>query len=340
MLNVNYRSTENIVQSAERLIHKNKVRFQKEIQSNRKKGKNVDIRKFKNQGEEISYVIKQIRNALKNGRRPQDIAILVRNNSQVPLLQTALQNNMIGSRIKKQQNPVYNGFIIKDIMAYIYAAKKNKDLYLNENEELIYILNKPTRLISRESIVKSKMTFQRLKEEYAHNSEIFNHIENLQFHLQMIDRLNPYAAINYIRKGAGYEEYLRQYSKEHKIKPEALIKQLEQIQTDAYRFYNDESWIRFVREQQEFSGKVSDGVRILTMHGAKGLEFPVVIILDANQGIIPSKRIIRENEYEEERRVFYVAMTRAKDELYIYGIMESLGNPMEMSMFVSDIIDN
>ncbi|MBR2191531.1 MAG: ATP-binding domain-containing protein, partial [Eubacterium sp.] len=78
---------------------------------------------------------------------------------------------------------------------------------------------------------------------------------------------------------------------------------------------------------------------IITMHGSKGLEFKVVFILNVNQGIIPTSRAIREQDFEEERRVFYVAMTRAEKFLHIFLIGENLGFPVEPSMFLNEIIN-
>ena len=77
----------------------------------------------------------------------------------------------------------------------------------------------------------------------------------------------------------------------------------------------------------------------MTMHGSKGLEFKIVFILDVNQGIIPTTKAIREKDFEEERRVFYVAVTRAAEELFVFGIAQSLGCDVEMSMFANEMLE-
>ena len=98
-------------------------------------------------------------------------------------------------------------------------------------------------------------------------------------------------------------------------------------------------WLEKEEEQKPRDTINTEGVNIITMHGSKGLEFKVVFILNVNQGIIPTSRAIREQDFEEERRVFYVAMTRAEKFLHIFLIGENLGFPVEPSMFLNEIIN-
>ena len=155
----------------------------------------------------------------------------------------------------------------------------------------------------------------------------------------MIRKLPPFAAINYIRKGAGYEVYLKQYAEENHFSVKELMKQLEEIQNQSYGMKSHREWLQFLEEQQKTDRKAEQGIRLLTMHGAKGLEFYAVFLPDMNQGIMPAKKVIREKDFEEERRVLYVAMTRAKEELHLSGVMEQLGTPMELSMFLDEILN-
>lgn len=338
-LGINYRCNESIVEASKKLIENNKIRFEKNLRANRKGKKEIDIRKFKNQGEELRYIVKEIRRLKSEGIMEEEIAVLVRNNSQIPVIQRTLQNNRIGSRRKKQGDELYNGMVLKDILAYMKAAKTIFEKPINENEDLIYVLNKPERLISREVILQKGMTVEKLKEEYKHHEEALRQIEVLIFHLKMIAKLHPYAAINYIRRGVGYEEYLKQYAKDYGFEGKVLIEQLEKIQSQSYNFGTFEEWMDMILEKQNSRCDTKKGVQLLTMHGAKGLEFYAVFLPDVNHGIIPSKKILREKDFEEERRVFYVAMTRAIEELHIYGIMEQLGAPMELSMFLNELTE-
>ncbi len=338
-LEINYRCSGNVVEASKKLIGKNRTRFEKNLVANKGIGKAVDYRKFQNQGEELRFIVQRIEALKKRGVPEEEIAILVRNNSQLPVFQKALQNNRIKSRTKGQGNGLYHSMVAKDLIAYIRAAQHYEQLPLERNEDLIAILQKPQRLISREMILKKGMTWEGLRAAYAHHREALGQVEALWFHLKMIGKSTPYAAINYIRKGAGYEEYLRQYAGENRVSIEGLRRTLERIQREAYPFQSFEEWFEMVRQQQERKETEKTGVQLLTMHGSKGLEFRVVFLPDMNQGIIPSKRTIREKEFEEERRVLYVAMTRAMEELYLFGCVQQLGSPMELSMFLGELLE-
>lgn len=346
-LNVNYRSTPEIVELSENLIAHNNNRFEKQCISSGKGGEKPDIRKFRNQGEELKYLCRQIRKYIKEGIEPSEMAILVRNNSQIPGIVEFLKNEMLETNNAKGSNSIYQGIVAKDVIAYVKASIKFEAVPLRENENLIYILNKPARFISRQVIGRDNMDFERLKSVYSHNQEIVKNIEQLLFHMTMIRKLNPSAALTYIRNGTGYEKYLQQYAMENKIKLTGLLNQFDKLQKEAFGFSTLKEWIEYVDMQETKSqskmddmGKHENKIYIITMHGSKGLEFKVVFIVDANQGVIPSSRAVRERDYQEERRVFYVAMTRAAENLNIYGVTEILGCPVEISIFVEEILNN
>ena len=346
-LNVNYRSTAEIVKLSENLIAHNNNRFEKECISSGKGGEKPDIRKFRNQGEELKYLCHQIRKYMKEGIEPSEMAILVRNNSQIPGIVEFLKNEMLETNKVKGFNSTYQGMVAKDVIAYVKASLKFEAVPLRENENLIYILNKPARFISRQVIGRDNMNFERLKSVYSHSQEILNNIEQLQFHMMMIQKLNPSAALTYIRNGTGYEKYLQQYAMENRIKLTGLLNQFDKLQKEASGFSTLKEWIEYAdmqaikgQSKMDNMGEHENKINIITMHGSKGLEFKVVFIVDANQGVIPSSRAVRERDFQEERRVFYVAMTRAAEILNIYGITESLGCPVEISMFVEEILKN
>lgn len=342
VMNINYRSTPEIVKAAENLIGNNKQRFDKKIVSGNKKGRGADIRQFKNQCEELRYVTDKVRQYLKNGMRAEDIAILVRNNVQIPPIQAYFKNVQINTHSKKKGDNIYQGKVAKEVISYVRAAISYEKMPLRDNEHLIYILNKPQRYISRQVIGKGEIGLEELKKIYCNSSEIINNIVELQFHFDMIRKLKPGAAVTYIRYGAGYEKYLKQFALQNKVKFSVLSKQLDDISNAAHNFHTLEKWLEDVESQLSLGAKrdmVGEGIPIMTMHGSKGLEFKIVFILDVNQGIIPTTKAIREKDFEEERRVFYVAVTRAAEELFVFGIAKSLGCDVEMSMFANEMLE-
>ena len=342
VLDVNYRSTQPIINVAGRVIENNKTRLDKCAYANNDKDFQPDIRKFRNQVEELKFVVSKIKEYENQGISLSEMAILVRNNSQIQEISSFLKNRKIEAESGKHRSNIYNGMVAKDILSYVRGALKFDGTYFNE--DLIYVLNKPQRYISRQVVLSVNMNISAVRRIYSKNN-----IDSFLFHIEMIRKLPPQAALSYIRKGAGYEEYLRLYAIESNIPMSGLLKQLEQLVQECSKFNTLEHWINSIDSAQNSEGqnfgKNSSGeggtnnrINIMTMHGSKGLEFKAVFIVDANQGIIPTSKALRERDFEEERRLFYVAITRAIDYLNIYAVEERLGCPIEVSMFVEEML--
>lgn len=342
VLDVNYRSTQSIINVAGRVIENNKTRLDKCAHANNNKDFQPDIRKFRNQVEELKFVVSKIKEYENQGISLSEMAILVRNNSQIQEISSFLKNRKIEAESGKHRSNIYNGMVAKDILSYVRGALKFDGTYFNE--DLIYVLNKPQRYISRQVVLSVNMNISAVRRIYSKNN-----IDSFLFHIEMIRKLPPQAALSYIRKGAGYEEYLRLYAIENNIPMSGLLKQLEQLVQECSKFNTLEQWINSIDSAQNSEGqnfgKKSSGeggtnnrINIMTMHSSKGLEFKAVFIVDANQGIIPTSKALRERDFEEERRLFYVAMTRAIDYLNVYAVEERLGCPIEVSMFVEEML--
>lgn len=342
VLDVNYRSTQSIINVAGRVIENNKTRLDKCAHANNDKDFQPDIRKFRNQVEELKFVVSKIKEYENQGISLSEMAIIVRNNSQIQEISSFLKNRKIEAESGKHRSNIYNGMVAKDILSYVRGALKFDGTYFNE--DLIYVLNKPQRYISRQVVLSVNMNISAVRRIYSKNN-----IDSFLFHIEMIRKLPPQAALSYIRKGAGYEEYLRLYAIENNIPMSGLLKQLEQLVQECSKFNTLEQWINSIDSAQNSEGqnfgKKSSGeggtnsrINIMTMHGSKGLEFKAVFIVDANQGIIPTSKALRERDFEEERRLFYVAITRAIDYLNIYAVEERLGCPIEVSMFVEEML--
>lgn len=342
VLDVNYRSTQSIINVAGRVIENNKTRLDKCAHANNDKDFQPDIRKFRNQVEELKFVVSKIKEYENQGISLSEMAILVRNNSQIQEISSFLKNRKIEAESGKHRSNIYNGMVAKDILSYVRGALKFDGTYFNE--DLIYVLNKPQRYISRQVVLSVNMNISAVRRIYSKNN-----IDSFLFHIEMIRKLPPQAALSYVRKGAGYEEYLRLYAIENNIPMSGLLKQLEQLVQECSKFNTLEQWINSIDSAQNSEGqnfgKKSSGeggtnnrINIMTMHGSKGLEFKAVFIVDANQGIIPTSKALRERDFEEERRLFYVAITRAIDYLNVYAVEERLGCPIEVSMFVEEML--
>ena len=338
ILNKNYRSSKKIVEMSERLICNNSHRYEKNMQADFIGEVDPEVKLFKTQFEELEYIVQKIKKLKCEGIAENEITILVRNNSQIPEIQKFLYNREIHVNGEKGKNYIYESIVAKDIISYVKAALNYQNIEIRENQDLIFILNKPVRYIGRHILAQENMNFHKLKEMYGQSSEIKKNIEKLEFDLQMLSKLKPAAAVLYIEKGIGYEKYLTDYAKEKHIKSTVLRKHLEEIKNDCCQYETLQSWMKGIVET-DGEKIATDNIKIMTMHSAKGLEFESVFIVDVNQGIIPTTKAVRNRDYEEERRVFYVAVTRAKKILGVYAVTESLGCRAEPSMFIKEIIN-
>jgi DNA helicase-2/ATP-dependent DNA helicase PcrA len=172
-------------------------------------------------------------------------------------------------------------------------------------------------------------------------------INKLEYDLELMKSMSPFAAINYIRKGIGYEDYLTEYAAFRRIKAEELFDTLNELQDSAREYKTYEEWFYHISEYQEELKKQAqnqkqnkNSVALITMHGSKGLEYRAVFIVDANEGITPHRKALLEADMEEERRLFYVAVTRAKEYLHIYSVKERYNKELACSRFVGELLLN
>ena len=162
--------------------------------------------------------------------------------------------------------------------------------------------------------------------------------------LGMINVLSPYSALNFIFKGIGYEEYLKEYSEYRRMNVEELIDIYQEIMQCAKSYKTIDDWYQYIEKyKQSLLEKKAQyanisSVTITTMHASKGLEFKNVIIPDVNEEITPHKKAVLDADIEEERRMFYVAMTRAKDNLYLFSCKDRFNKNLEKSRFIDEVL--
>jgi DNA helicase-2/ATP-dependent DNA helicase PcrA len=162
----------------------------------------------------------------------------------------------------------------------------------------------------------------------------------------MIRDMKPYAALHYLRHVVGYEDYVKDYARYRNMKPDELLALLDELEESAKPFATCEEWyehIAHVREElsKNDAGKNRqgrDGVAMMTYHSAKGLEFRHVFLIDVNEGMTPYSKAAAPDELEEERRMFYVAFTRAKNFVYISWVKNRFGKPVEPSRYLGELM--
>ncbi len=339
VLNVNYRSQAGIVRAAQNVIKYNKKRFEKEIMAFKSQVQPPQILEFPDISYENNAVIDIIRKLSSMGDAYSDIAILTRLNSGAGLIAEKLYEYNIPFCTRDRIPGIYEHWIAKNIFTYIKIAMGNR-----ERKEFISIINRPKRYISRDVFDMPTVSFEELKSNYFDKPWMQERIERFEDDIDMISGLNPYGAVNYIRRAIGYNDFLDEYAREKGIKADELHDIINELQESAREFNTFEEWFNHIEEykktlneQYQKTDTQQDAVQIMTMHGSKGLEYKNVIILDANEGVAPYKKAVLDSEIEEERRMFYVAMTRAKEKLIICHTKTRYNKPSAVSRFVTEI---
>ena len=341
LLDVNYRSTKNVVYGAQKVIRKNRNRYEKKIITLNEQGENVHIQETRNPVEESRYVLGRITEELKKGVPPSEIAVLYRTAMEPRALVETLMEYNVPFQMKEHLPNLYEHFIGKNLCAYLRMAIGKR-----ERKDFLEVMNRPIRYISRSAVETGEVSFESLRKFYCDKEWMLDRIDQLDVDLRVMKNLTPYAAIQYIRKKIGYDDFLRDYALTHKIKTEDLFEVLNEIQERAKEYKTLEDWFEHISQyRQELERKAKsdkynpDAISLLTMHSAKGLEFHSVFIIEANEDVCPYRKAEIVEDMEEERRMFYVAMTRAKKKLVISYVKERNGKPMFPSRFVNELLE-
>lgn len=341
LLDVNYRSSGYIVKGALRVIGNNKIRFEKKIEAFRKPDETVHVQEVKDPVQEAEYVLERIREYREKGVSYTEMAVLYRTNVDARAMSELMTEYQIPFVMKEHLNNIYEHFIALDMISYLRLSQGEYD-----RKYFLQIANRPNRYLTRESMKTGNVSYESLRRYYRDKDWMVDRIDQLEWDMKMICDKTPYAAIQYIRKRMGYDEFLKEYAAYRKISSEDLFAVLEEIWQNSKGYGTIKEWFehiesygKMLKEQNKKNGE-KEGVNLMTMHAAKGLEFDTVFVIEANEGSCPYKKAIADEEIEEERRLFYVAMTRAKRKLVISYVKEKNGKDLLPSRFVSELLLN
>lgn len=343
-LTVNYRSTEFITGAAARVILHNDTRFYKRVQSFRGRGQNVHVQEVLDEQEEAQYVTEEIQKKLDQGIKPVEIAVLFRAAVQARMISEILSEHRIPFEMRDYVTNFYRHFIVKDMMAYLQlaAGKRDRSLFLT-------ICNRPLRYLARNSMENRQVNFEDLRKFYCDKDWMLDIIDQFDVDVRMMKNMAPYAAIQYIRKKIGYDDFLKEYAEKHQISWKQLMDVMAELEERSKNFKSYDEWeihiAKYTQELEEqqakarkIKGERENKVQLMTIHSAKGLEFEDVFVIHANEGEIPHQKAEKKDEIEEERRLFYVALTRAKNNLCISYITQKNGNSIKPSRFVEELL--
>ena len=329
-LSVNYRCGKTILDNAKLVIAENKQRFNKNIESGTGTDGSVITRRYgtKDQQYEAMSVFLSGQSGILN-----DIGILCRTNSECKAVASFLRQKGIKSNIDSSDDAsLYDDEGVLTCLYYLEFA------CVERSRALFYkIMNKPLRYISRESAINETVKEEDVLSFYRGNRERSKVVSRLFRDVSMISKMRPGLSVRFIRREVGIDKlYPRSASNLDAFEEKA--KEFKDIKTFISSFYSEiEENKERNKDDKKKKNTSPDKVNIITLHGSKGLEYKYVWIPDRNEGIIPSRSAVTEAETEEERRMLYVGMTRAKEALIMSYICGTKENAMLPSRFLRPI---
>lgn len=341
-LDVNYRCSGRIIRLASQVIGTNVSRYAKEIKGDRDLGERINVFVAKDSGEEAELTAQKIARLLEEGMPIEEIAVIYRTNIQGGAFARALFRRGIPYHLRDGGFHLYDHWIARDLAAYLFLAE-NRD----SDASLLRIVNKPKRYISKDLLAEAEqMPYGLLRSLHVCPSLQkwqAEHLESLEEDLRQIQKRKPYEALRYVRKVVGYDEYLSDYAAYRKASLSNMIEIADEITETAK---GTESGTEFVRKMEELSRQMKEqskqkgnthGVTLTTFHGAKGLEFGAVFLPSLAEGIIPYEKGRKGSALEEERRLFYVGLTRTKDRLFLSFTENRYEKPLKPSRFLMEM---
>jgi len=346
VLDINYRSTTQIINLGNAVIKSNRNRYKKIIKGTKKDGKVPILIKSNDIGSEASEIARRIIKYRDNFNFDLNkVAVIYRTNIQARAIVDAFMDFNIPYQLKDEVPSIYEHRISKDIFAYL-------NLILNNDNDLALerIINKPKRYISKVVFSEAK----KIKEESL-LKDLFkvkdiktwqiDKLNELIYNLSAARGKSVYETFKYIRQIIGYDDYINQYALFRKVNPKSLFEVLEEVQESSKGYEKIEDYLAHteniiseMKEKKKSSNIIPNGVVLSTMHSAKGLEFDIVFVTSAVEGVIPYEKSKSFDEIEEERRLFYVAITRAKKLLFISIVKSRYEQEVKPTRFLKNII--
>lgn len=362
-LTVNYRSGRKIVTAAKHLIMHNKLRYDKEITAGNTADGIVRIAVCPEKRTQMHTICEALRRVPDN----ETAAVIVRTNAQAAETERFLGRAGIriaaahGNRVEN----VYAHPVAKDVLAYLTLAigvshtrsgaeivgaasapicmEIARSTSAQENlEAMLRVINKPYRAVSRHAVIESGGSVEALVRFYEKNEKMRKTLLLFSEQLQCLACLPPFAALSYLLRGIGYERALPEETLRGGEARQEALKVLAALNREAKEMRDHKEWLRAAADGRILpmqAGEAAESpIRVLTMHACKGLEFDHVVLHGLNEGVIPHKKAFLPEEIEEERRLLYVAMTRARKTLLMTCVHKQGDQKFQMSRFIRDLL--
>lgn len=351
LLDTNYRSSKDIVDLSLGLIKKNKKRHPKDLKAFSEDPARISYIYPKDTDDEARLVADQIfdRVGSQKGADYGDFAVIYRTNRQARAFVDAFMDKRIPFILKDAPKTIYDHWVSLDIIAYLRIAME-----IGSGGDWARVINKPFRYISKKSLAKAEASMDfldcLLNDEDIKDFQKKN-LEDLYIDLNYVRGLSPQYGISYIRTTLDYDRYILDYCHERRIKSQQIVEILDELEAAAGPYRTILDFFKHIDQVREEVKKNADktagsslatsadkGVVLTTMHSSKGLEFDNVYIVGVNEGIVPYQLGDDSKlDIEEERRLLYVAITRAKRVLVISSPLKRFGKKIGQSQFLKEL---
>lgn len=335
----NYRSTKNLVNLSNKFIKQNTGRHDKDMRTENDDGKEPEVFIVKNPDEQLQKIIQLIRDK----KDSLKTAVLFRNNlSGLPVAYKCIEND-IPFYIRENYMSFFKHFVIADIFTIFKLATDSSDI--ESFERIYYKLGAPISKADVENLKslmdRKKDIFSELFKHFRHKKHMLGHIGRIRGALKKISRTNPYNAFNIIENDLYYNSYLKK-----SMGALNVYSALKYLATGTKTLNDFKAKLRVLKNgiDNSLNNSGNDSVFLLTLHGSKGLEFDKVIIIDLIEGEFPCESSLEDlifgnrKAFEEEVRLFYVGVTRAKKVLYLLAPEKSGNRDVSPSRFISQFI--
>ncbi len=343
ILNTNYRSTDDIIKLTNKVIAKNKNRLAKEILGTKQVASKPTILESDDVTDEAKKIARKILKQHKNGVIYDEIAVIFRTNIQARAFVDVFAECNIPYVLRDTIPLITDHFIANDVFAYLKLA-----ININDMQSCVRIANKPRRYISKSLIndlSKQGNLFYNIIYQSGLEKWQLKKVEQLLEDISVLKHLPPFEAILYIRRNIGFDDYVKELAEYKKISVDGMYEVLNELQEKAKQYTTIPEFFdglekekqnileSYERDKNNFNTKQS-GVVLTTLHSSKGLEFETVFIAGAVDGLIPISNAKSNSELEEERRLFYVGLTRAKKNLFISFTNTRYEEPFKLTQFL------
>lgn len=346
-MGTNYRSLPFIIEPSGRFIGYNRKRFEKDINAHREGNGEINFLSVRTRESELEELVTMIKNANADGKKLKDIAILARTNQELDDVAEIFIKESIPFTGKEALSDMYESWMFTDICSYLRISEGKFT-----RQDVMRIANRPKRYLDMRVMSSCELSEEGIKRAYRNagaKSYVFDKLYDFFTDIHKLKELPFEKKIEYILEIIGYRKYVNEYCESAGASATIQENRLNKFRDESQRFTCLGEWTAYAKAhiskfKEALKNMRQDGVILATMHRSKGLEWDTVFVIDCCDGNVPLIHGGKVSDVEEERRLFYVACTRAKNELNVMSYETALtskgkSRKVQPSTFVTDLMN-